>query len=229
MHRQVWNCREPLNLRRMRIFTHTAAQPAIERVGDPTCCAVAEIGWRLAEGVATSEELASCMDVMRPIWYEVNSEEVCTVNTLTLAYLLCSVLGGVLGDDPAVAAYHLIVPSSAFRARVPIQLLTPDETAACCWLLRDIFGDRGNLPAPTGCPWWNPEWRTSTVVTLAERIYSDQCFDRLPILADAFEEAGCDNPDLLKHCRGQGRHVRGCWVVDLALGKGNARDSVSPG
>jgi hypothetical protein len=44
-------------------------------------------------------------------------------------------------------------------------------------------------------------------------------FDRLPILADALEEAGCDEPALLAHCRSDGPHVRGCWAVDLVLGK----------
>ena len=40
-----------------------------------------------------------------------------------------------------------------------------------------------------------------------------------PILADALQDAGCDNPDILDHCLGSGHHVRGCWVVDLILGK----------
>jgi hypothetical protein len=40
------------------------------------------------------------------------------------------------------------------------------------------------------------------------------------ILADALQDAGCDNADILGHCRGPGPHVRGCWVVDLVLGKG---------
>jgi hypothetical protein len=62
-------------------------------------------------------------------------------------------------------------------------------------------------------------WLTSTVVSLAQAIYDDRLFDRLPILADALEDAGCDNADILTHCRGDGSHVRGCWVVDLILGK----------
>ena len=41
----------------------------------------------------------------------------------------------------------------------------------------------------------------------------------MPILADALQDAGCDNDDILTHCRGEGPHVRGCWVVDLVLGK----------
>ncbi len=65
----------------------------------------------------------------------------------------------------------------------------------------------------------DPCWLTSTAVALARIIYADRAFDRLPILADALEDAGCDNADLLAHCRGDGLHVRGWWVVDLILGK----------
>ena len=62
-------------------------------------------------------------------------------------------------------------------------------------------------------------WRTSTVVALARGIYEERAFDRLPMLADALEEAGCEDADMLAHCRRSGPHVLGCWVVDLVLGK----------
>jgi hypothetical protein len=62
-------------------------------------------------------------------------------------------------------------------------------------------------------------WNDGTVVKLAQGIYDDRAFDRLPVLADALEEAGCDDADILDHCRRPGEHVRGCWVVDLLLGK----------
>ncbi|MBL8799394.1 MAG: hypothetical protein JNM56_36260 [Planctomycetia bacterium] len=62
-------------------------------------------------------------------------------------------------------------------------------------------------------------WLTPTVVSLATAIYEERAFDRLPILADALEDAGCDNTDILNHCRQPGDHVRGCWAVDLVLGK----------
>src|SRR5262249_51106589 len=62
-------------------------------------------------------------------------------------------------------------------------------------------------------------WNDGTVHKLAQTVYDDRRFDLLPILADALEEAGCDNADILAHCRGPGPHVRGCWVVDLLLGK----------
>ncbi len=80
-------------------------------------------------------------------------------------------------------------------------------------LLRCIFG---NPFRPVTA---DPTWLTSTVVALARGIYDDRAFDRLPILADALQDAGCDNADVLNHCRGAGPHARGCWVVDLVLGK----------
>jgi hypothetical protein len=94
---------------------------------------------------------------------------------------------------------------------VPTEYKT--ERLAHCDLLRDIFG---NPFRPITC---DPEWRTSTVLALAQGIYDERAFDRMPILADALQDAGCDNADILDHCRGSGPHVRGCWVVDLVLGK----------
>jgi hypothetical protein len=62
-------------------------------------------------------------------------------------------------------------------------------------------------------------WNEGIVPRLAEGIYADRGFDRLPILADALEEAGCADDALLSHLRSPGPHVRGCWAVDLLLGK----------
>jgi hypothetical protein len=70
----------------------------------------------------------------------------------------------------------------------------------------------------------DPRWLTSTVVDLARSIYEGDTrqaggYLNLPILADALMDAGCDSEELLAHCRGDGPHVRGCWAVDLILGK----------
>ncbi|HET6575012.1 MAG TPA: hypothetical protein VFG68_15505 [Fimbriiglobus sp.] len=86
------------------------------------------------------------------------------------------------------------------------------EAEFCC-LLRDIFGNPFRPIA------FDPSWRTSTAVGLARQMYESRDFSTMPILADALEEAGCDEPPVLAHCRGDGPHVRGCWVVDLVLGK----------
>jgi hypothetical protein len=80
-------------------------------------------------------------------------------------------------------------------------------------LLRDTFGDRFRPVA------FSPEWRTDTALSLVRQIYDSRDFGAMPILADALQDAGCDNGNILNHCRGPGPHVRGCWVLDLVLGK----------
>ena len=80
-------------------------------------------------------------------------------------------------------------------------------------LLRELVGD---VYRPLAM---DHHWITPTVTALARQAYDERDFALLPILADALEDAGCDNPDLLAHCRRSGEHVRGCWVVDLLLGK----------
>lgn len=89
-----------------------------------------------------------------------------------------------------------------------IQGLFPERCPAECDLLRDILGD------PFRPVLFAPRWRTETVAALAEGIYHERAFDRLPILADALEEAGCEDERVLSHCREPGLHARGCWVVD---------------
>ena len=80
-------------------------------------------------------------------------------------------------------------------------------------LLRDIFGN------PFRPVTFADSWRSESAISLARTAYDTRDFTLLPILADALEEAGCDSPDVLAHCREPGPHVRGCWVVDLVLGK----------
>lgn len=87
------------------------------------------------------------------------------------------------------------------------------ETLAQAELFRDIFGN------PLRPVFLDPSWLTFTVTSLTAAIYADRAFDRMPILADALEDAGCTNQDILAHCRSGGEHVRGCWAVDLLLGK----------
>ena len=79
--------------------------------------------------------------------------------------------------------------------------------------LRCIFGNPFRPVA------FDPRWRTADVLGLARGIYDDRAFDRLPLLADALMDAGCDEDQLLAHCRSEGPHVRGCWAVDLVLDK----------
>jgi hypothetical protein len=108
----------------------------------------------------------------------------------------------LLGDLVGVSSYELGRPGSS------VQLWSDMRS-----VLLDLFGNPFRPITP------NPSWLTPTVTSLAQGIYEDRAFDRLPILADALEDAGCTNADILEHCRGPGPHVRGCWVVDLLLDK----------
>lgn len=91
-----------------------------------------------------------------------------------------------------------------------------DERKQLTAIVLEIFGN------PFQQEYAHHAWLKSnddTIPRLAHAIYDERAFDRLPMFADALEEAGCMNADILSHCRQSGEHVRGCWVVDLILGK----------
>jgi len=90
------------------------------------------------------------------------------------------------------------------------------ESAAQADLLRDVFGDC--FASVVVLPSWLA-WNDGTVRGMAAAIYEDRAFEQMPILADALEDAGCEDATILNHCRQPGVHVRGCWVIDLLLGK----------
>ncbi|WP_246523568.1 hypothetical protein [Gemmata palustris] len=115
-----------------------------------------------------------------------------------------------LDIGPVVQRAAEVSATSLFRRRHPTY---PAERAAQAAILREIVGN------PFRPVIFEQEWRTSDVLSLAKGIYELSAFDRMPILADALQDAGCDNSDILNHCRGAGLHVRGCWVVDHVLGK----------
>lgn len=99
----------------------------------------------------------------------------------------------------------------------------PRERADRSWLaglLREIVGN------PFRPPEFAPQWQTEAVQRLARGIDEERAYDRLPVLADALQEAGCDYDPLLRHCRGteprtcrRVGHVYGCWAVELVLGR----------
>lgn len=91
-----------------------------------------------------------------------------------------------------------------------------EELRIQCELARDIFGNPFQASTIDSC-WLR--WNDGTVPKIAQSIYDDRGFENMPILADALEDAGCDNEDILCHCRESREHVRGCWVIDLLLQK----------
>ncbi len=87
------------------------------------------------------------------------------------------------------------------------------EYAAQADLVRCVFG---NTPKQVE---FEGGWRTEAVVGLARGMYESRDFGPMPVLADALEDAGCVDEDILTHCRGPEPHVRGCVVLDAILGK----------
>jgi hypothetical protein len=165
-----------------------------------------DVAEKFADGLTTTEELRSAWD---------SAEEAAGFRDLPFEHLdaaaalakfaACDVL---LQLDPGSGQPYAFSRSSTFVFSWMLKIPWPKE-----WLAFDIFG---NPFRPVS---FNPEWRTSTVLTLAQNIYDSRDFSAMPILADALQDAGCNGEDILNHCRGLGPHVRGCWVVDAVLGK----------
>jgi hypothetical protein len=120
---------------------------------------------------------------------------------------------GKRGDVADHAAY-----GTTYFFGVAAASLTVECGLGDCRILREIFGILPFRPLAVDHSWLG--WNDRTVVKLAQTIYDERAFDRLPILADALEEAGCADADILAHCRGPWPHCRGCWLVDALLGKG---------
>ena len=118
-------------------------------------------------------------------------------------------LAHLIRDAINMAIFHVACardPSTHARAVAVDSFLTD--------LVRDILGNPFRPVVAI------PSWHTSTVVALASGMYESRDFSAMPILADALQDAGCDSADVLEHCRDPNAvHVRGCWVVDLVLGK----------
>jgi len=137
---------------------------------------------------------------------------------LRAARLACQGAGGraawyAAATDPAIAARNAARSAQAGVADDALLGSEAAELLAQATLLREVFGDRCRHPSVA------PSWLTPAVVKLAQTIYEERAFDRMPELADELEEAGCADEEFLGHCRRPGPHVRGCWVVDLLLGR----------
>jgi hypothetical protein len=112
----------------------------------------------------------------------------------------------------ASAAYHAATAAGAPSAAAQ----RAAERLAQVRLLWEVVGNPFRPPALSANVL---AWNDGTLSRLARAIHDECAFNRLPILADALEDAGCDDADILTHCRGPNIHVRGCWVVDLLLDK----------
>jgi hypothetical protein len=125
-----------------------------------------------------------------------------------------------MGTAAAEAAKWVVHPLAESAAHI--------AASACAMASESVADERQYQAGLLRCVMANPfmtkpdldrSWLNGTVARLAQAIYDERAFDRMPILADALEDAGCHDENLLRHCRHAAEHCRGCWVVDLLLGK----------
>ena len=216
--------------RKLRLFACACYHRIRHLLPDELARACVETAERVADGVPPSEEFRQAESRLRerlkPLEERMRvargKERVALLPTYAALALALQV---VLREAPKAAYYassnaylhgaEIMNPGASRPYDRAMSESRMAEERAQTDLLRDIFG---TLPFRPGE--FAPHWRTDNVVALARTIYEERCFDRLPILADALLDAGCDSEAILSHCRSSGSHVRGCWVIDLLLGKG---------
>jgi hypothetical protein len=143
---------------------------------------------------------------------------------LTPAQLRAAMLAGWVAsrDDGGIAAAVAAREVASYAGRFAAWYAACAGAPAAGWgplraaqasLLRCLLGN------PFRPARLDPAWRTRTVQAVAQVIYDEHDFGMVAVLADALEDAGCESAEFLAHCRLPGEHARGCWVVDLVLGK----------
>jgi hypothetical protein len=121
-----------------------------------------------------------------------------------------------VADVVGTLAIHMAVPPEMWgteEGEAIAEQVGGERGPIECGLVREIFC---NPLRPLSVA---PAWRTPQALAVARTAYEERRWQDLPLLADALEEAGCTEKQILSHCRGPGPHARGCWVVDLVLGK----------
>jgi len=189
--------------RKLRLFACACCRyPEVWRLlADDRRRTVVETVERFADGHATPEEISAAAYAFPGIRGTGHISNPVRINRPNQAARMVLAL---IGPNAWEVAAQVVQESVALLGRVR------------CELLHEVFGDPfgGCVVPPTVL-----KWNDGTVTKIAQGIYEERAFDRLPILHDALLDAGCDDEELLAHCRSAGPHVRGCWAVDLILGK----------
>jgi hypothetical protein len=220
--------------RKLRLFAVAACRRA-SRLLFPAGRAEAflEIIERYADGSASKGEVIACHSGMLP---SPVSEQTDELEVPLWWWMTRDMLKGGVRNIAVVADWiaqtlrasandsHTALHASAgdeIRASrsawAEANLAMSGERAFQCYCLRDLFGPLPFRPVVLDSGWLT--WHDGLLVSMARQMYDSRDFRDLPVLADALEEAGCTNRDILGHCRSGGEHVRGCWVVDAILGR----------
>ena len=200
--------------RKLRLFAVACCRRAWHLLTDERSRNAVEIGEQYADGQATDDELrmasedallAAQVNLTGPNWQTDDWRTKWNELSAPWAAVQTTMRNGPDGIGHGASVIQI--------ARDAAKSIGLDEINIQTGLVREIFGNPFRPITLT------PSWLTPTAKALAEFIYDDRGFDRLPFLADTIEEAGCTNADILAHCRSAAPHVRGCWAIDLILGK----------
>jgi len=204
--------------KRRRLFIVTCCRRVWHLLSDPRSRQAVEILERHLESGATQQELQDGWGLaglaLTDVRKTANHSHHHAANVAAQA-MLCTAAHNT-GAAQAIAKNVVAAMSTRMDSQGQ-PVIDPDvEAKERMALANDL---RCTLGTPFRKVTIEDSWCSSNVTALAQAIYDDRAFDRMPILADALEDAGCSNQDILQHCRSGGEHVRGCWVVDLLLGK----------
>jgi hypothetical protein len=194
--------------RKLRLFAVACCRDIWRWVSHPGSRLAVETSERYADGAATPAELRKAERKASAATSELSSSADLMMRLSKWAEKDAAQAAAEVARKPLSPGLVAAKARAAFTA-TPVR---PKDQSAT---LRDIFGNPFRPP-----PAIDPAWLTPPVVSVARRAYDERDFAALPVLADALEEAGCDSADLLRHCRERGlAHCRGCWAVDLILGR----------
>ena len=207
---RVWEAsaaRREWGRRKLRLFACACCRRVWSLLPDDLSRRALEVAERHADGKAQAGELAEVRRLFGP--HPIRpTPSTCAVEAAE------AVVHRQVWEAAQQAAYHSSCATGMVRGvREEFDAGFRAEREVQTVLLRDVVGQL-NRPALLDRRLLAPD-----VVGVASGIYEDRAFDRLPILADALMDAGCDDEAILAHCRSEGPHVRGCWVIDLLLGK----------
>jgi hypothetical protein len=198
--------------RKWRLFAVACARQALALAPDPRLDALADAAEQFADGALSWEEVKRSRRVLPRVRKELSGGP---FGPHEVKYKVLHALDRASRRD-AVKTFR-----AAEHARYAFAALSrPDWDAGHqraeglhVALARDIFENPFRKVA------FKAMWRTHTTLGVATRIYEGREFSAMPILADALEDAGCTDVDILPHLRSPGPHARGCWALDLILGK----------
>jgi hypothetical protein len=175
-----------------------------------------ETAEKFADGLASVEELAAAWQAT---WKE-RREDGLSDDPLANARLWATDAASQASCDLAGRASAVASGAAwatCWASGLPAETGFDQERAVQCRLLRCIFGNPFRQRLTVDAAWL--EWNDGLVRKLAGSILASRQFEDVPVLADAVEEAGATDPEILAHLRGPGPHVRGCFAVDLLLGR----------